>query len=165
MGLEQHASPAIAFPETITNPQPFFLDTRIPFPSSPDINNACARMRQELNNHWELAESDFIKIYQSEGHGQPIRELVAGIPQEITTTLEEVGNRVGVNKHEVLQKVRRALQIGKLESATDIGLWQFTDIEVVQYMVGLVGKRGRNIYARKMFQNEANIIESSAETL
>ncbi len=133
--------------------RPFFLSGSVPFPEAELSDRGNVALRDELEAVWPQAEEDFVTFYQST-HGNPIQEALAQRVDYESVTLEEIGSLVDVSSPNALRKVRAALQVGELIYKADVGLWNFTKIETVQLMVGLIGKKYRNIYVRNLCNSQ-----------
>lgn len=129
------------------NPEPFFLTAPIPFPEI-KASNKYENATCELQNHWDLAGIDFVNMYQTEGFGQPLRDFFSEVNEGGKFQLVQLGELVGINDTQILRKVRKTLQLGTGDQLIDTTIWDFSQLEIVQFMVGLIGKRHRNIYAR-----------------
>ena len=127
--------------------KPFFLSASIPFPEVSEGKENDLFV-QELQEHWPLAEEDFILIYKSEEFGKPLRDFFRQDIEGGEFTLSEIGELVELTHPDRVRKTRSALQLGTTENPTDVTYWQFTEVEIAQLMVGFIGRKYRNLYKR-----------------
>lgn len=133
-----------AVPTELRLEQPFFITTPILFPE----NSKPTTQLESIRNHWDLAEKDFVKMYLAGGYGNPIRDFISKSPEGGSFELKEIGILLELESSDHLRRVRSTLGLGSIQTATDCTFWDFSEIELAQYMVGLVAKKRSNMYTR-----------------
>ena len=123
------------------------MSTPIPFPLINDGKENDLFVK-ELQEHWPLAEEDFILMYKSEEFGKPLRDFFREDIENGEFTLSEIGELVELTHPDRVRKTRSALQLGTTENPTNVTYWQFTEVEIAQLMVGFIGRKYRNLYKR-----------------
>lgn len=132
--------------EKPTTVEPFFVATTIPFPDIQTPTDTTAF--NDLRDHWDLATEDFMKIYETNGFGDQIRDFFRDTKEGGQFTLLQLGELVGIDSPMALRKVRSTLALGTTDHKTHETYWNFSQLELSQFLVGLIGKRHRNIYTR-----------------
>lgn len=122
--------------------QPFFITEAVPFPVEKSSKN---ELLEDLRTNWDVANEAFVQMYQVPVYGDPIRTLYESNTYNSKYLLSEIGQPFGFGDKDKVRKVRSALNLGR-EMRVDghESYWSFTDLEMAQFMVGVVAKKYTN---------------------
>ncbi len=136
--------------------QPFFISDPIPFPVQKTSNN---ELLEELRTNWEIANEAFVQIYQTPLYGDPVKALFESNSNNSRYLLSEIGQPFGFGDKNKVRKVRSALNLGREKRVDEHdSYWSFTDLEMAQFMVGVVAKKYKNECTNALRKKRTDII-------